>query len=133
MNKKEKLLQYFCDHDEEFIEVIESLDNYSGILGDRRCYPMDELDELFYGTKPIDLANRMFYGYDDEYESRSQFCPNREFFYINGYGNLVSTDEQDYSDFLDEYFCEQVVKYAADIELPEGVQDILDSEVTEDE
>lgn len=94
---------------------------------------MDELDELFYGTKPIDLANRMFYGYDDEYGSRSQFCPNREFFYINGYGNLVSTDEQDYSDFLDEYFCEQVVKYAADIELPEGVQDILDSEVTEDE
>ena len=133
MNKEEKLLQYFCDHDDEFVECIESLDSYNGILGDRRCYPMDELDELFDGMKPTDFANRMFYGYDDEHDSNSQFCPNRAYFYLNGYGNLVSTDEHDYSDFLDEYFCEQVVKYAADIELTEGVQDILDGEESEDE
>ena len=36
------------------------------------------------------------------------FNPNRNYFYFNGYGNLVSSDYKDYSDKLDEYAIEEM-------------------------
>ena len=36
------------------------------------------------------------------------FNPNRNYFYFNGYGNLVSSDYKDYSDKLDGYAIEEM-------------------------
>ncbi len=62
---------------------------------------------------------RAFFGRDDEsWETDSRgnkiylsFNPNRNYFYFNGYGNLVSCDYKDYSDKLDDYFIEQLAKH----------------------
>ena len=35
-----------------------------------------------------------------------EFNPNRDYFYYNGYGNLVSSDYKDYSHLLDNYAIE---------------------------
>ncbi len=111
-----RIINYFREHEETYIEAIEELDSYNGYLGDDRYYNMDELDELYRGTEPTEILYRAFYGHNDDcwYTDSSgnkiygAFNPNRAYFYFNGYGNLVSTDYKDYSDKLDEYLIESM-------------------------
>lgn len=113
-NTVEKILEFFEDNEEIFNSCIEELDNYNGYLGDNRYYSMDELDEIYSNTDPTEILARAYYGYDAEtwtkdaegYKNYGCFCPNREYFYFNGYGNLVSADYKDYASFLDCYVIE---------------------------
>jgi hypothetical protein len=50
---------------------------------DDEIFSMDDFEEIVCGWKPLELAQRIFYG---------DFNPNHNYFYFNGYGNLVSTD-----------------------------------------
>ncbi len=111
MTATEKIIAYFNENEEIFNSCIEELDGYNGYLNDNRYYSMDELNEFYTGTEPMELLNRVFYGHDDDtYTTDSsgnktygEFNPNREYFYYNGYGNLISSDYKDYSAYLDEY------------------------------
>lgn len=114
MLQAEKIIDFFKENEELFNQCIEELDNYNGYLGDDRYYSMYELDEFYTDTKPSEILDRAFFGYDEEtYTTDSsgnreygQFNPNREFFRYNGYGNLVSADYKDYSHLLDNYAIE---------------------------
>ena len=114
---KKAILNYFEEHEDEFIEVIEDLDSWNGYLGDDRIYDMDELNEIYAGTDADEILRRAFYGYDAETwhtdahgeKEYGAFNPNRNYFYYNGYGNLVSCDYKDYSDKLDDYFIDELV------------------------
>lgn len=116
MTTIKKILEYFKENEDVFNSCVEELDSYNGFLGDDHVYPMEELNELYAGTEPIDILYRAFYGHDAENYSidadgekhYSEFNPNRDYFYFNGYGNLVSCDYIDYSDKLDEYTIEQL-------------------------
>ena len=142
---KEEILEYFKENESEFNEIIEDLDSWCGYLGDDRIYGMEELDELYYDMKPVDVLYRAFYGHDDDtYSTDSrgdreygEFNPNRNYFYFNGYGNLVSTDFKDYSSQLDMYFVEKVIDEANNLNLPEEVweliKEISNEEESEDE
>jgi hypothetical protein len=122
MTKREetmtKIMEHFQNNEETFIECIEELDNYNGYLGDDRYYPMEELNEFYNGQEPIEILYRAFYGRDDDTwttddndnKTYGEFNPNREYFYYNGYGNLISTNYIDYSDKLDEYFIEALIE-----------------------
>ena len=111
MKTTEKIIIYFKEHEELFNDCIEELDSYNGYLGDDRYYCMDELDELYNSTEPSEILRRAYYGYDDDTyttdasgnKAYGEFNPNREYFYFNGYGNLVSSDYIDYSGHLDEW------------------------------
>lgn len=111
-----KIIEYFNDNEDIFNECIEELDNYNGYLGDNRYYLMEELNELYNGQEPIEILYRAFYGRDDDTWTTDsngnkiygEFNPNREYFYFNGYGNLVSSNCKDYSDKLDHYFIEEL-------------------------
>lgn len=107
----EKIINYFEENDDVFTACMEDLDAWNGYLGDNRYYNMDDLNEFYSRTDAIELLNRAYFGRDDDnwhtnergekiYDS---FNPNREYFYYNGYGNLVSSNYKDYSIFLDEY------------------------------
>lgn len=112
----QKIIDYFKDNEDVFNDCIEELDSYNGYLADDRCYSMDELNEICSGTEPTEILYRAFYGYDAETyttdesgnKEYGQFNPNREYFYYNGYGNLVSADYKDYSAFLDRYAVEKM-------------------------
>ena len=114
MKTTEKIIIYFKEHEELFNDCIEELDSYNGYLGDDRYYCMDELDELYNGTEPSEILFRAYYGHDDDTyttdasdnKTYGEFNPNREYFYFNGYGNLVSSDYKDYSAHLDEWAIE---------------------------
>lgn len=111
MNTIEKITAYFNENEEIFNQCIEELDSYNGYLNDDRYYEMELLDEFYRGTDPLELLQRAYFGRDDDNwttDSRGdktygEFNPNREYFYYNGYGNLVSSDYKDYSAHLDEY------------------------------
>lgn len=105
-----KIIEFFKDNEENFNSCIEELDNYNGFLYDNHYYPMEYLNELYSGTDPLELLSRSFYGYDADTwttdtggeKNYGEFNPNREYFYFNGYGNLVSSNHKDYSSYLDE-------------------------------
>ena len=126
----ETLLNHYQNNEEDFNHDIEELDSWNGILGDNRIKDMDFLDEFYQGTEPTEILMRAFYGYDDIYaksEQRAPFNPNRDYFYFNAYGNLVSTDYKDYSSFLDEYFVNEIIDNECHLDLSDVAQEIIDN------
>lgn len=115
-NTIEKIIEYFTDNEEIFNSCIEELDSYNGYLGDDKYYDMEMLSEFYHGCDLIELLQRAYYGRDDDTwttDSRGdktygEFNPNRDYFYYNGYGNLVSSDYKDYSAHLDEWAIESM-------------------------
>ena len=129
MTLKQELLAYYKENTEDFNKDIEELDDWNGYLCDDRCYPMENFSDYYEGVDPLEILRRAFFGYDDDdstLEKKTQFNPNRDYFYLNGLGNLVSTDRQDYSDYLDEEFVEEIIENAQDLTLSDGAQDIID-------
>ena len=108
------IIKYFEENEDIFNDCMEELDSYNGYLGDDCYYNMDELNDIYSGQEPQEILFRAFYGFDADMwmtDSRGDkhygaFNPNRNYFYFNGYGNLVSSDYKDYSDKLDEYAVE---------------------------
>ena len=139
----EKIIDFFKENEELFNSCIEELDGYNGFLGDNRYYPMEELNELDRDTEPLEMLHRVFYGRDDDTwttdahgeKSYGEFNPNRDYFYYNGYGNLVSSDYKDYSAYLDHYAIEDMSnnrRWIDSIEDDEELSALFD-ELEEDE
>lgn len=70
--------------------------------GDDQLFQMEMFDELYEGATPLDVAQRVFFGHDGEYE-HSSFNPNRKYFYFNGYANPVSIDYLTYNSYRGDY------------------------------
>ena len=127
-----KIIEFFNENEDIFNSCIEELDSYNGYLGDDRYYSMDELDEFYNGTEPLEILRRAYYGRDDDtYTTDSngnrtygEFNPNRDYFYYNGYGNLVSSDYKDYSHKLDEYAIEEMSENRQYIDSIDGDDDL---------
>ena len=131
------IIQYFKENEDVFNACMEELDSYNGYLGDDRYYDMDELNDLYSGQEPQEILFRAFYGFDaDTWTTDSRgdkehgaFNPNRNYFYFNGYGNLVSSDYKDYSDKLDGYAIEAMSEdrnYIDSIEDDDVLTDLFD-------
>lgn len=109
---RQELKDLFEDDTELFNDTIEELDSYNGYLDDRR---------LFYG-RDDDCYITNSQG-EKEY---SQFNPNREYYYYSGYGNLVSSDDKDYSDFLDDYFIDNLLENRSYLNIDADIETLLD-------
>ncbi len=96
-----KILAFFEENSDVFAECIEELDSWNGYLDGERREFMEDLDIYFEGSKPLDVLFRAYYGGDGD--GNEEFNPNSTYFYFNGYGNLISTNYKDYSDYLSEY------------------------------
>lgn len=136
----EELMNYYQQNEDDFNNDIEELDSWDGILGDNRLEPMEDLDELYHGQDVTEILNRAYFGHDDDswHEENGEkvygpFCPNREYFYFNGYGNLVSTDFKNYSDFLNEDTIQDIIDHEGKLTLSDGAQDIIDNYEEEEE
>jgi len=69
---------------------------------DDRIMDAYELEDIFYGVDPLELVNRFFYG-SDVYNEESGANPNRNYFTLNGYGNIVSFDYI-YNEYSDKFY-----------------------------
>lgn len=122
-----EIIEYFKNNEEIFNDCIEELDNYNGYLGDNRYYFMDNLDEIYKDELPTEILYRAFYGKDDD--TNGEFNPNREYFYYNGYGNLVSSNYKNYSLLLDNFAIEVMSEnrdYIDSIDSNEDLQKLFD-------
>lgn len=130
MTLKQQLLAYYKENTEDFNHDIEELDDFNGYLGDKRYYPMEEFSDYYQGTDPLEILRRAYFGYDEEdstLEEKEPFNPNKDYFYLNGMRDLVSTDCQDYSDYLDERFVEEIIENGSDnLTLSPGAQEIIE-------
>lgn len=129
MTLQQKLLAYYKENTEDFNHDIEALDDWNRYLGNDRVIPMEEFDDYYQGTPPLEIARRVSFGYDDNptLEKKESFYPNRDYFYLDSWRNLVSTDYRDYSDYLDDRFIELIIENGSDhLTLSDGVQDIID-------
>lgn len=112
----EKIIDFFRENEEIFACCIEELDSYNGFLQDGKYFFMEDIDEFYRNTDPLELLMRAFYGHDaDTWTTDSsgnkiygEFNPNRNYFYYNAYGNLVSSDYKDYTDYLYNYTVEEM-------------------------
>lgn len=108
------IIAYFENNENVFNDCIEELDSYNGYLGDDRYYEMECINEFYNGTDPLELLQRVYYGWaEGEYitdewgeKHHREFNPNADYFRYNGYGNLVSSYYKDYSDHIDNYAIE---------------------------
>ena len=130
MELVDELMYYYRENMGDFNNDIEELNSWNGCLYDDQIYPMEELNEIFQSTEPEEILKRAFYGYDEPYKNGDPsrpFNPNRNYFYFNGYGNLVSIDEKDYTDYLDNDFIQDIIDNRYKLTLSEGAQDIIDN------
>jgi hypothetical protein len=126
----------FGGNEELFNETIEELDGWNGYLGDDRYYEMECLNEFYSGADAIEMLQRAFFGRDDDTwttdaagnKTYGSFNPNRDYFYYNGYGNLVSTDYKDYSCYLDDYFLDSLFGNYQHLYLDDEVTSIIEAE-----
>ncbi len=96
---------------------------------DNQIYHMDELDEMYSSAE--EAIRRAFYGYDDYGTDKHEesFNPNRDYFYYNAYGNLVSVEYVEYNEYADRYTCsiideDALVAYMIDNETGFDVDDL---------
>lgn len=54
---------------------------------DNEIYSMDEFNDIMEDCLPFDIVQKIYYG--------GNFNPNSDYFYFNGYANLVSLDYPD--------------------------------------
>lgn len=132
---RQELKDLFEEDNALFNETIEELDSYNGYLGDDRYYFMENLtDNIDTSDLWNSLIYRMFYGRDDDCyitnsqgeKEYSQFNPNREYYYYNAYGNLVSSNDKDYSVYLDNYFIDELLNNYDFLNLDADVEALLD-------
>ena len=76
----------------ELLEMVREVNSYDGSLDEYCYYNMDELDELFYGTKPSDILNMVV----------GEFNIFHEYFIINVLGHLVSFREYEVYEELEQ-------------------------------
>jgi hypothetical protein len=123
------IIEYFKENEEIFNECMEELDSYNGYLGDDRYYEMYMLDKFYHDTKPTELLERVFYGYDEDTsteDNHTEFNPNREYFRYNGYGNLVSADYKDYSAHLDHWAIENMEENRTEVDAIDNNSELLE-------
>jgi hypothetical protein len=136
---KKQLKELFEQDEQLFNTAIEELDSYNGYLGDNRYYSMDELNEFYRDSEPLELLQRAYFGRDNDTwttdssgnKTYGEFNPNREYFTYNGYGNLVSSDYKDYSYLLDEYFIDALIEDADCLYLDDEIMNIINGAAEE--
>lgn len=131
---RKELKDLFRDNEELFNETIEELDAYNGYLGDNRYFYMEDLTD-YINTSDLwsSLIYRMFYGRDDDsfYLNSSdnkvygKFNPNRDYFYFDAYGNLISSNYKNYSYYLDSFFIDELLVNYDFLTLDADVEELL--------
>ena len=128
----DKLLSYYERNGEDFADDIEELDSWNECLCDDKIFSMDELDEVLQDVEPSEILRSALFGHDESQgKIKSTFNLDRDYFRFNGLGDLVSTDKRDYSDYLNDYFIQEIIDNKSHLVLSKGAQEIIDNYETE--
>lgn len=126
-NVIDALMKYYEDHPQDFAHDLEELDDWNGRLGDDRLIPMNQLEYYLAGKSPLEIFQTALRGENEE-DSRP-FNMDDDYFYLDGYGNYISTNCRDYNEtYLDESTVREILDNVNHLTcLSRGAQDVIDS------
>lgn len=106
--------------DEEVMEVINEVDSWNGSMESWRVYQMEELNDLFYGVKPLQLLEKLADGFD----------VSKDYFHETVYG-LESCDLEDIMDDVRSYaneIAEKIIEAMDETSLclPDSLQELIE-------
>ena len=55
----EKMVEILETNEETFVRCVEELDSWNGFADGFRCFPMDQLDDLFYNCKVSEFLDQL--------------------------------------------------------------------------
>lgn len=113
-----EITNYLEENEQEFICIIEGLDSWNGYLNGDRWEDMDFLDDYLCNEKPYDL---IILGRN----SGNDFYPNDNYFRFDVYGNLESTNYKDYSDYISDYFIDDIIENYQRLDIPGDLDPLL--------
>ena len=122
---KDKAIEMLENDDELFIDAVNELDSWDGFADGYRGYPMDELDDLFCGTKVSDFI----------YMLTDDFDKYDDYFIETIYG-IDSTDDlaEYYRDNTDEnQVLDELIEHYYDISIYDSDLDDLIEQIVEAE
>ena len=90
---------------------------------DDELYEMELINEVL--DEPLDAIQRAFNGYRYGTDRKESFNPNDDFFYFNGYANLVSVVDSDVDDYVKSCISE--------FDFIEWIKDNYPDEIEEDD
>ena len=127
---RQAAIEMLENDDDLFVECVNELDSWNGFADGYRCYDMSEFNDLFYGTLPLDVIDKV----------TSEFSTNDNYFVDTIYG-IESTDfpEDVYRSNTDEEeVLDNVIDYynhlsISDSDFNDLVEEIINYEEDEDE
>lgn len=119
----EEVKKYFWENPDEWTDAVKDLNAFNGCLGSGERFSMADFNKLMVGKSPLDIA-RMIADGDDE-DGSDGFNPDREYFYFDGFGNLISCEEKDYSDYLDNDLVAEYIDCRGDLLFNRNVEEII--------
>lgn len=125
----ERILNYLKENEEEFNQLIMDLNSWNGYLGENVYYDMEELNDFYCNTEPLEILRRAFYGYDEDTstpDNHTEFNPNRNYFTFNVYGNLVSSDYIDYSAYCDKWFVVDMLNNLRHLSVSDELMELIE-------
>lgn len=116
-------LDEFCEALEDYISNLDTANLISlwnqyvseANRMDDYIYSMDSFDEMHDGMKPWDIVRAAYYS--------GKFCPADDWYWYNGYGNLVSSDWPERED-ASPYYLDEIIDYIIDNKDDLGNSDI---------
>lgn len=109
------------EYNEKIEQIKDIINNYgldtligccSCLDGDNAIYPMDDFDDVLDGFEPWEIARAAYYG---------EFCPTNDYFRLNVYGNLESTNNPYNEGWVD---LDELARYAVDNDEDFGTSEI---------
>jgi hypothetical protein len=125
----EEFEEYFRDKSDELKDLLINYDEESGdgILDEERNYSMYDFDAIESFDSYLDAVQA---GADGEDEYGGSFQVNKEYYYYNNWGDLVSTDEyyRDFDpwDYIDDDVIEDIYDYKDRLDLPKFIEKLFD-------
>ena len=123
----DRVIEYFRENEDEFNTASQDVYRENGIHGGDRLYDMDTLDEYLDGYEPVDIINKV---------NLEEFDTSDSYFYDDG-DWLISTNEKDYSWYLESNFVYSLYQYytSGDLyeDLPSYVEKLFNAYDSDDD
>ena len=107
------IMEYFDEHPDEFVKVVEELDDIIGILKEDRCYDMKLLGHDEDEIVTVDGEKRF-----------APFNTSRKYFYAGKTSGLISTDHKIYDDYLNDFTLARMKGCAALMDTIQGNEEL---------
>lgn len=114
----EEITNYLEENEQEFISIIEELDSWNGYLNGDRWKDMDFLDDYLCNEKPLDL---ILLGRNSGHD----FYPGDNYFRFDVYGNLESSNDREYNDYISDYFIDDILENYQRLDIPADLDPLL--------